>query len=101
MALRHWAFLYTAPGSPSEGTFTVVDTPRCRTVLVGVPDVAAGVALAPRLVADGAQLLELCGGFGPLGTARVLEAIGSAIPVGSVAYGPESVDGVHAIFAPS
>jgi hypothetical protein len=99
MALTHWAFVYTAAGSPREGTVTVVDTPRCRTVLVGVPDVASGVALAPRLVADGAQLLELCGGFGPLGTTAVLEAIGRAVPVGAVGYGPESVDGVHAIFA--
>ena len=99
MSLRHWAFLYTAPGAPREGALTVAETPLCRTVLVGVPDVAAGVAIAPRLVADGAQLLELCGGFGPLGTAKVLEAIAHAIPVGSVGYGPESVDGVHAIFA--
>jgi hypothetical protein len=100
MALTHWAFIYTAPGADPEGVVTVVDNGRCRTVLVGVPDVACGVRLAPRLVADGAQLLELCGGFGPVGTARVLEAIRSAVPVGAVGYGPESVDGVHAIFAP-
>jgi len=77
---------------------TIAETPSCRTVLVGIPDIDAAVRLAPKLVHDGAQLLELCGGFGPLGTTRVLEAIGGAVPVGTVAYGPESVDGVHAIF---
>ncbi|WP_394828062.1 DUF6506 family protein [Pendulispora albinea] len=100
MALQNWAFIYTAPGSPSEGTVSIVETPACRTVLVGVPDVESGVRIAPRLVAEGAQLIELCGGFGPMGTARVLSVIQHAVPVGSVAYGPESVDGVHAIFAP-
>ncbi|MBK9036839.1 MAG: hypothetical protein IPL61_37250 [Myxococcales bacterium] len=99
MPLRHWAFLYTAPGAPPEGVVSVVETPQCRTVLVGVPDVATAVRLAPGLVADGAQLIEVCGGFGPIGTARVLDAIGGAVPVGAVGYGPESVDGVHAIFS--
>jgi hypothetical protein len=100
MALTHWAFLYTAPGTDPAGAFTIVDNGRCKTVLVGVPDAASAVRIAPQLVADGAQLLELCGGFGPIGTARILEAIGGTVPVGAVGYGPESVDGVHAIFAP-
>ena len=99
MGLRHWAFVYTAGGHPPDGTFTVVDNGTSRTVLVGVPDVDSGVRLAARLVDDGAQLIELCGGFGPVGTARVLEAIDHRVPVGSVGYGPESVDGVHAIFS--
>jgi hypothetical protein len=100
MGLRRWAFIYTAGGHPPEGTFTVVETDKSRTVLVGVPDVDSGVRVAAGLVDDGAQLIELCGGFGPIGTARVLEAIAHRVPVGAVGYGPESVDGVHAIFAP-
>lgn len=99
MALTHWAFLYTATGADPAGEVTVADSGACRTVLVGVPDVPAGVALAAGLVDDGAQLLELCGGFGPVGTAAVIEAIGARVPVGAVGYGPESVDGVHAIFS--
>lgn len=98
MALTHWAFFYTAPGAPSEGTVTVVATPSCKTVLVGVPKVEDALPIAKRLVDEGAQLVELCGGFGPLGTAKLLEAVERRVPVGSVGYGPESVDGVHAIF---
>jgi predicted polyphosphate/ATP-dependent NAD kinase len=99
MALTHWAFIYTAPGLPTEGNTQIVESPRCRTILLGVPTVDAGVKLAARLVDDGAQLLELCGGFGPVGTARVLAAIDNRVPVGAVGYGPESVTGVHTIFA--
>jgi hypothetical protein len=99
MALRNWAFIYTADGHPPEGTFTVVDTGSCRTVLLGVPDVDSGVRLAPRLVSEGVQMIELCGGFGPVGTARLLNAIQFRVPVGVVNYGTESVDGVHEIFS--
>ncbi|MEU4543137.1 DUF6506 family protein [Nonomuraea dietziae] len=51
------------------------------------------------MVADGAQLVELCGAFGPVWTARVIEAVGGAVPVGAVGYGPEAVDQLHAIFS--
>ena len=99
MALKHWAFIYTAPGMPSDGKRDVVDSGSCKTVLVGVPDVAAAIPLAATLVDEGVQLIELCGGFGPAGSAMILEAVAGRVPIGSVAYGPESVTGVHKIFA--
>lgn len=99
MALTHWAFIYTADGASAAGDRIVNDNGTCRSIFVGVPTVADGVALAAALVDDGAQLIELCGGFGPLGTAQVIDAIGLRVPVGSVGYGPESVDGVHALFS--
>ncbi|WP_028938170.1 DUF6506 family protein [Pseudonocardia spinosispora] len=99
MALTHWGFIYTAAGAPAEGRVTVEDTGECRTVLVGVAKTEQAIPVAKQLVADGVQLIELCGGFGPIWTARILEAIDNAVPIGSVAYGPESVDGVHAIFS--
>jgi hypothetical protein len=50
MALRHWAFFYTAPGTLSDGTVTVVETTACKTVLVGVPRADDAVPIAKRLV---------------------------------------------------
>jgi hypothetical protein len=99
MGLRHWGFIYTAAGANPERDWTVVDSGDCRTVLVGVAAPGQGVDVARRLVEDGVQLIELCGGFGPVHTGRIIEAIDGAVPVGSVGYGPESVDQVHAIFA--
>ncbi len=52
-----------------------------------------------RLVADGVQLIELCGGFGPEGTARVLQATDHAVPIGSVGYGPESIASLQALLS--
>ncbi|CAM5273155.1 hypothetical protein SSPIM334S_05440 [Streptomyces spiroverticillatus] len=97
MALTHWGFIYTAAGSVLERT--VVDTPVCRSVFIGVDGPADGLAAARRLVAEGVQLIELCGGFGPVWAGRIIEAIDGIVPVGVVGYGPEAVDQVHRIFA--
>jgi hypothetical protein len=100
MALERWGFLYTAAGADPERDVTVVDTGSCRTVLVGMERPDQGVEAARRLVAQhDVQLIELCGGFGPVWTAQILDATSRKIPVGAVAYGPESVDGVHEIFS--
>ncbi|MGW6724797.1 DUF6506 family protein [Nocardia sp. NPDC055029] len=98
MALTAWGFIYTASGS-NPARETVVETPGCRSVFVGVNDPSQVVDVARRLVDGGAQLIELCGGFGPVWTARVIEAVKGAVPVGAVAYGTEAVDQVHALFA--
>src|SRR5687768_2840199 len=99
MALTHWGFIYTANGSAAGGDVSVVDTGTCRNVFVGVEKPEEGIEAARRLVGEGVQLIELCGGFGPVWAGRVIEAIDSAVPVGVVGYGPEAVDQVHAIFS--
>lgn len=68
-------------------------------IVVGVSTPAQGAQVARSLVADGVQLIELCGGFGPGGTAAVLAAVEGAVPVGSVGYGHESVDAMYRLFA--
>jgi len=67
--------------------------------VVGVSDASQGVAVAKEMVAEGIQLIELCGGFGPVWTGKIIEAIDHAVPVGSVGYGPESIDGMYHLFA--
>ena len=48
------------------------------------------IDVAKQAIRDGAQMIELCGGFGPLWIARISDAINCEVPVGSVAYGPEA-----------
>ncbi|MFF4953355.1 DUF6506 family protein [Streptomyces chattanoogensis] len=99
MALSHWGFIYTAAGSAEGGEVSVADTGECRTVLVGVAKPEEAIEVARRLVGEGVQLIELCGGFGPVWAGRIIEAIDGAVPVGTVGYGPEAVDQVHEIFS--
>lgn len=50
------------------------------------------------MVAEGIQLIELCGGFSPVWAGKIIEAIDYAVPVGVVAYGPESISGMYRLF---
>jgi hypothetical protein len=67
--------------------------------VVGVSHPRDGVAAAKEMVVEGIQLIELCGGFSPVWAGKVIEAIDYAVPVGVVAYGPESIDGMHRLFS--
>lgn len=67
--------------------------------VVGVRHASEGVAVATAMVAEGIQLIELCGGFSPVWAGKIIEAIDGAVPVGVVAYGPESITGMYHLFA--
>jgi uncharacterized protein DUF6506 len=91
MALRYWAFIYKSPGFDPEKNVAVMESPACRMKAIGV-DMAhpeQAIEAAKTLVAEGVQAIELCGGFGPVWVAKISEAIGNAVPVGTVVYGPE------------
>ncbi len=98
MTLTHWGFLYVADGCDPDRDVSVVDTGSCRTVLVGIGHLDQAPAAAARLAADGVQLIELCGAFGPVGTAAVIEEVGAAVTVGAVAYGSEAIHQMDSIF---
>jgi hypothetical protein len=101
MALTRFGFIVTGQGLDPAVHRMEMRSPHFTMIAVGVPHAAAAVPVAQALVAGGIELLELCGGFGPLGTAAVLAAIGQQVPVGSVAYGPESIDAMQRLFAPA
>lgn len=67
--------------------------------VVGVSHPEKGIAAAKQMVAEGIQLIALYGGFSPVWAGRIIEAIDYAIPVGVVAYGHESIDSMHHLFA--
>jgi hypothetical protein len=99
MALLHWGFIYTGRGQDPATNVAEIGTSECRCTAIGIERPEQALDVARRLVAEGVQMIELCGGFGPVWTARIIDAIDDAVPIGSVAYGPEAVDRVHAIFA--
>lgn len=101
MALTKFGFIVTGKGLDATRNRMQMRSEHFEMIAIGVTKPEEGIAAARALVAEGVQLLELCGGFGPIWTAKILEAIGGRIPVGSVAYGPESIDQMHALFAPA
>ena len=98
MALTNFGFIVRGEGLDPARDIQVMETPSFKMTTIGISRPDQGLKAAKRLVGDGVQLIELCGAFGPIWTARIIEAIDDAVPIGSVAYGPEAVDRVHAIF---
>jgi hypothetical protein len=101
LALDAFGFIFTGRGLNPATDRTTIERGGFRAIIVGMEDPSQAPAVAAELVDDGIQLIELCGGFGPVWTARVIEAVQGRIPVGSVGYGPESIDGMAALFPPS
>jgi 2-keto-3-deoxy-6-phosphogluconate aldolase len=94
VALHRFGFIVTGD------EFTQIQgTDKFRMKVVGVSRPEQGIAVAKAMVAEGIQLIELCGGFSPVWAGKIIEAIDYAVPVGVVAYGPESIDAMHALFS--
>lgn len=102
MTFNNRAYIYLGMGEEDPAVDrAVIERGGLRTTIVAVPEKSAVVQVAVELVDTGAQSIELCGAFGPVWAARVIEAIGGRVPVGSVTYGMESVPSLAALFAPT
>lgn len=80
------AFIFVAPEGDPVNHRSWVKTPQVELLAVAVKDYAEAGRLAKELVAEGIAAIELCGGFGNVGTARVVEAVEGRIPVGVVRF---------------
>lgn len=91
MALRSYAFIFLSPGFDANKHVATMESDSChfKTVGIDINHKEQVVDVAKQLAAEGVQMIELCGGFGPYWVTKVSEAIGDKIPVGGVAYGPE------------
>ena len=92
----NWAYIYGQPGADPVADRFVIERDGQRTTLVPVPDESAAPQVAVQLVNDGAELIELCGGFPITVAARIVEAVGGRVPIGRVTFGVESVTGAAA-----
>jgi hypothetical protein len=85
MALRA-AFIFLCPQGDPTRHRAWVETPEVHVLTIGVQDYESATRVARELVEDGIQAIELCGGFGHLGAAKVVRAIEGKIPVGVVRF---------------
>ncbi|RLB76902.1 MAG: hypothetical protein DRH06_04965 [Deltaproteobacteria bacterium] len=85
MALKA-AFMFLAPGAEAKKHRSLVSTPEVELVVVGVADYSAAENIAVELVAEGVAAIELCGGFGHVGTSRVVQAVEGKAAVGVVRF---------------
>lgn len=80
------AFIFLAPGADAARDRATIRTPQVELTVVGAADYAAAEAAARSLVGQGIGAIELCGGFGVAGAARIAEAVAGKAAIGVVRF---------------
>lgn len=89
-----WAFIYTLDDPAEPSRRDVLGSMIC----IGVASVAEAPGIARQLVAEGVELIELCGGFGGAGLGAIVAAVDGQVPVGAVFYGVDASAGLQRLF---
>ena len=82
----HAAFIFLAPEADAAKHRATVHTSQVDLTVVGVANYAEAERVAKSLVGEGIAAIELCGGFGVVGTARVARAVEGKAAVGVVRF---------------
>lgn len=80
------AFIFLAPEADPAKHRSTLRTPQVDLTVVGVANYAEAELVAKSLVERGIAAIELCGGFGAAGAARVAQAVADAAAVGVVRF---------------
>lgn len=80
------AFIFVAPEADPSNHKAVIPTPMVELHVVGVKNYDEACKVAKELVDQGISAIELCGGFGNKGVAKVVDAVNHKIPVGVVRF---------------
>jgi hypothetical protein len=81
-----FAFIFVTKDADSSSHRSVVETASVKCTIVAVRDYAEAEEISKKLVAQGVEAIELCGGFGHSGTARVAAAVAGKAHVGSIRF---------------
>jgi hypothetical protein len=82
----HFAFIFVTKDANSSLHREIVETASVKCTIVAVRDYAEAEEVSKKLVSEGAEAIELCGGFGHSGTARVASAVAGKAHVGSIRF---------------
>ena len=73
-------------GTISKPQIIVMDLGQGEMIVAGVGSYEMACSEAKKLVKEGVLMIELCGGFGTIGHAKVTEAVDGKIQVGVVRF---------------
>jgi hypothetical protein len=80
------AFIFLAPGADAAKHRAVVHTQQVDLTVVGVANYAEAERAAKSMVEQGIAAIELCGGFGVAGAARIARVVEGKAAVGVVRF---------------
>jgi hypothetical protein len=80
------AFIFLAPEVDPKKDIQIVATPKVELTAVAASNYQEDERVAVQLVKDGIEAIELCGGFGNRGAARIADAVEGKAAVGVVRF---------------
>lgn len=87
MAKVKAAFIFATPDADPGKHKATISTPEVIDLtVVGVKDYQQAASVAKELADQGVTAIELCGGFGNIGVAKVAQAVGDKASVGVVRF---------------
>ncbi|EOD79925.1 hypothetical protein D515_01058 [Grimontia indica] len=89
--ISHYGFIIKAPDYQQHEHQSVIESPLFRTEILGVSTDEEAIDAATRLIANGAQVIELCGGFGAESAEKIIAALGSDVPIGFVNFSEQEL----------
>ena len=84
------AFMFMVPESDPEKHISIISAPKIEITTVGVKDIKEAVKISKELVKKGVKVIELCSAFGNGEVARISEAVGKDVIVGTVRFDLEN-----------
>ncbi len=99
MTLRNYGFIVLAPDYNSEEQHAVFQNEFFRTEVMGVNSIEEAIDASRKLIAGGAQLIELCGGFGEEKANEVIASLETEIPVGFVGFSVQESEKLNRLMA--
>ncbi|RYL86823.1 DUF6506 family protein [Sporolactobacillus sp. Y61] len=80
------AFIFIGPEINTDEARALIDTPVIKLKVIGVRTYDEAVKAAVALADEGVTAIELCGGFGNIGTGKIARAVKGKAEVGVVRF---------------
>jgi len=87
MEKRKITFMYvTKNGDPEKHSMIVPSPEHIEMNIVAVKDIKQAEEVAKKLITEGTKIIELCGGFGHQGVAKIVKAVQGRAKIGVVRF---------------
>lgn len=84
--LTKYGFIFKGPGYKEMGEINQMNSNKFKATIAAVPSVDSACKIAKKLIEEGVQLIELCGGFDQKDLNQINNYIDNSIPIGRISF---------------
>ncbi|MGF1770421.1 DUF6506 family protein [Enterovibrio makurazakiensis] len=90
--ISRYGFIIKSPDYQNDQHRSVIESPLFRSEILGVSSDEEAINAARQLITNGAQVVELCGGFGQESAEKIIARLDSDIPIGYVGFSEQEAE---------